>query len=333
MTTTIHAGAIPVTSVVCPNWCTVSQEMHLGDLHNLEGRAIHWSADVEGKGWSVHFASDTYANGVVDMTDPPSVHVHSPGEGMSPDEALRFAAAVHEAAICGVPAARVRSFVTLKAAGFSLVWTRCCITWRAGRVGGKQSPVSPRFPPQREVGAIRAPRLPLPPAARGSPGSGCTRGPRSGRDLSPVAGGLSAFCVSPVEVMVQTGRSAILLSGSVRSLHPRVGRPESRHVARSTHPKWAPAAKASCGARTQQAPRWESHMFRHAHKSSLTLSEAAKVMHGSQAHVIALLALGHLRAHEDSHGGRLRVDRAELEAYIQRQYEATERELRERQQG
>ena len=59
-------------------------------------------------------------------------------------------------------------------------------------------------------------------------------------------------------------------------------------------------------------------MFRHAHKSSLTLSEAAKVLHESQAHVIALLALGHLRAHEDSHGGRLRVDRAELEAYIQR---------------
>lgn len=99
MTTTIHAGAIPVTSVVCSPWCTVSQEMHLGDLRDMEGRAIHWSADVEGKGWSVHFASDTYANGVVDMTDPPSVHVLAPCEGMSPDESLRFAAAVHEAAI------------------------------------------------------------------------------------------------------------------------------------------------------------------------------------------------------------------------------------------
>jgi hypothetical protein len=33
------------------------------------------------------------------MTDPPTVHVHAPPGGMAPDEALRFATAVHEATI------------------------------------------------------------------------------------------------------------------------------------------------------------------------------------------------------------------------------------------
>jgi hypothetical protein len=34
-----------------PAGCAVSQEMHRADLEGLEGRAIRWSSDVEGKDW------------------------------------------------------------------------------------------------------------------------------------------------------------------------------------------------------------------------------------------------------------------------------------------
>ena len=49
---------------------------------------------------------------------------------------------------------------------------------------------------------------------------------------------------------------------------------------------------------------------------SITLREAARSLDATQAHVIALLATGHLRAVEGS--GRLRIDRGEFDTYVRR---------------
>ena len=98
-TTAIHVGAVPITEVTCPSWCTVTQAEHLENLPNCEGRALHWSAETRGDGWGVRIASSTFADGQLDMTDPPSVFAHGPRENTSPDEALRFAVAILEAAI------------------------------------------------------------------------------------------------------------------------------------------------------------------------------------------------------------------------------------------
>lgn len=33
--------------IACPDWCTSSKLEHLANLDNLEGRCVHYSADVE----------------------------------------------------------------------------------------------------------------------------------------------------------------------------------------------------------------------------------------------------------------------------------------------
>jgi hypothetical protein len=91
---TIYAGAIPVTSVVCPSWCTLTQQEHLEQLDNLEGRCIHYSFEVTARHWSVDHSSDTYVDGTPDPKDPPIVHLHSSSEGLSVDQAEAFARAI-----------------------------------------------------------------------------------------------------------------------------------------------------------------------------------------------------------------------------------------------
>ncbi len=49
-------------------------------------------------------------------------------------------------------------------------------------------------------------------------------------------------------------------------------------------------------------------------RNHVTLREAARSLDASQAHVIALLARGDLRAVEGA--GKLRIDRAEFDAYV-----------------
>ena len=99
MTTAIHAGAVPVTSVVCPNWCTVSQDEHLNDLPSWEGRVIHWSADVNGDEWSVRHSDFTFSDGTPDPSGSSEVNITAPTEGMPPLAALRFADAIRKAAL------------------------------------------------------------------------------------------------------------------------------------------------------------------------------------------------------------------------------------------
>lgn len=91
-----HVGAVPIDAVVCPAWCTVSQEEHLNDLLNWEGRVIHWAAAIEGPGWSVRYAAVTYANGEPDPTGPPELFI-STSETTATNEALRLADAVRQA--------------------------------------------------------------------------------------------------------------------------------------------------------------------------------------------------------------------------------------------
>ena len=40
--TTIAIHEAP--AIVCPDWCTVTQEDHVADLPNMDGFVIHWSA-------------------------------------------------------------------------------------------------------------------------------------------------------------------------------------------------------------------------------------------------------------------------------------------------
>ena len=97
--TQVYAGAVPVTSVVCPSWCTVSQAEHLNDLPAWEGRVIHWSADASGDDWSVRHSDYTYSDGTPDPAEASEVHVEAPSEGMPPLAALRLADAVRKAAV------------------------------------------------------------------------------------------------------------------------------------------------------------------------------------------------------------------------------------------
>lgn len=95
-----HVGAVPIETVVCPSRCTTSQAEHLADLPGWDGFVIHWSAKVEGEGWSVWHSSLTYSDGTpVEGPDGLQVHVGPIYEGLQPDESLRFANALREAAI------------------------------------------------------------------------------------------------------------------------------------------------------------------------------------------------------------------------------------------
>ena len=67
----------PVTSVVCPPWCNVSQSTHLRELR-WEGRAVHWSDARTGDGWEIRHTSATDAEGAV-VTDASQVYVSTSG--------------------------------------------------------------------------------------------------------------------------------------------------------------------------------------------------------------------------------------------------------------
>ena len=98
MTTARHVGAMPIDSVDCPTWCTISQAEHLADLPNLEGFVIHWSAKASGQDWSVRHADMTFATGQPDPSEPPTLHVEV-GDTLTAYAALRFADAVRSAAL------------------------------------------------------------------------------------------------------------------------------------------------------------------------------------------------------------------------------------------
>src|SRR5687768_14976099 len=100
MTTTAHyVGAIPVESVVCPAWCTISQEERLHGLPDWQGRVIHWSAEASGDNWSVRHADMTYSNGEPDPTNSPDLFITCTSEGVPAYAALRLAEAIRKAAL------------------------------------------------------------------------------------------------------------------------------------------------------------------------------------------------------------------------------------------
>ena len=90
-------GAVLVERVVCPSWCVVSQDDHLRELPNWEGRAIHWPADVTGDGWEVRQATVTFADGAPDDYPPVVNLVHTRDE-LSPAAAIAFDEALIQAA-------------------------------------------------------------------------------------------------------------------------------------------------------------------------------------------------------------------------------------------
>jgi hypothetical protein len=70
-------GATPLSAVVCPAWCSVSQSTHLRELR-WEGRALHWSDARTGEGWEIRHTSATDAEGqTVDVE--PQVYVSTTG--------------------------------------------------------------------------------------------------------------------------------------------------------------------------------------------------------------------------------------------------------------
>jgi hypothetical protein len=77
----------PVTTVVCPAWCNVSQSTHVRELH-WEGRAVHWSDVRSGEGWEIRHTSYTDAEGTA--TRAPEVYVTSV-EGLSRESAEALA--------------------------------------------------------------------------------------------------------------------------------------------------------------------------------------------------------------------------------------------------
>ncbi len=62
-------GTTPVTAVVCPAWCSVSQSTHLRELR-WEGRALHWSDARTGEGWEIRHTSASDADGHPIEIDP-----------------------------------------------------------------------------------------------------------------------------------------------------------------------------------------------------------------------------------------------------------------------
>jgi hypothetical protein len=80
-------GATPVSSVVCPAWCSVSQSTHLRELR-WEGRALHWSDARTGEGWEIRHTSSTDAEGNVADVEPQVYVTTSGGLTLAAAEAL-----------------------------------------------------------------------------------------------------------------------------------------------------------------------------------------------------------------------------------------------------
>ena len=77
--------------IVCPSWCVISQEDHIADLPNWEGRVIHWSALTE----RVNHSSETYPDGTPVLDDePPMIWINGLCEDLTVDEAERLAEAI-----------------------------------------------------------------------------------------------------------------------------------------------------------------------------------------------------------------------------------------------
>jgi hypothetical protein len=70
-------GTTPLTAVVCPAWCSVSQSTHLRELR-WEGRALHWSEARTGEGWEIRHTSASDADGH-EIEIEPKVYVTSNG--------------------------------------------------------------------------------------------------------------------------------------------------------------------------------------------------------------------------------------------------------------
>jgi hypothetical protein len=70
-------GAVPVSTITCPAWCSVSQGTHQRELR-WEGRALHWSDARTGEGWEIRHTSATDAEGnTIDIE--PKVYVTTNG--------------------------------------------------------------------------------------------------------------------------------------------------------------------------------------------------------------------------------------------------------------
>lgn len=70
-------GTTPVTGVVCPAWCSVTQSTHLRELR-WEGRALHWSDARTGEGWEIrHTAASDIDGRTIDIE--PKVYVTTNG--------------------------------------------------------------------------------------------------------------------------------------------------------------------------------------------------------------------------------------------------------------
>lgn len=95
--TMVYAGAIPVTSVPCPDWCNVSQQEHLESLFDTEGRPIHFSSTRNVGQGEVSVSASTFADGSPTEGRNSRVHSHMPGdwdEGMAVEDARAFAQAI-----------------------------------------------------------------------------------------------------------------------------------------------------------------------------------------------------------------------------------------------
>ena len=55
-------GAMSVSTVTCPAWCSVTQSTHQRELR-WEGRALHWSDARSGEGWEIRHTSASDADG------------------------------------------------------------------------------------------------------------------------------------------------------------------------------------------------------------------------------------------------------------------------------
>jgi hypothetical protein len=62
-------GTTPVTGVVCPAWCSVTQSTHLRELR-WEGRALHWSDARTGEGWEIRHTAAIDVDGRTIYIEP-----------------------------------------------------------------------------------------------------------------------------------------------------------------------------------------------------------------------------------------------------------------------
>jgi hypothetical protein len=62
-------GTSPISTIVCPAWCSVTQSTHQRELR-WEGRALHWSDARTGEGWEIRHTSATDSEGQPIDTEP-----------------------------------------------------------------------------------------------------------------------------------------------------------------------------------------------------------------------------------------------------------------------